>query len=347
MVKGHLFILFSLFALSLTACDSYSTSSKDSDGDGNESEGVSKGPLQKKCPFDATNIPCSSMTTRDDGTVVEFGPYGAYIEQNVGNGFEVPKNPAEDLCGLVTAMFGEDPEITADLTDLRNLDLTLYTVFRPAKMVKDEKYPIIVWGNGTCAQPGGYGTLLSYLASYGFVIFAANCRYTAGGAMFSALDYAFSANEDPDSPYYQRLDTTRVGAMGHSQGGEATIEVASDDRVKAAIIFNGGTSASKPYLAIGGDHDMNNTDPEIYRTAMDEATVSPAAFIYYHNVPVTGNMSGHLTLMLEPERVVEPTRAWWQYMLEDDATARDLFAGESCGLCGKDEAFEYGSKGIE
>ena len=79
--------------------------------------------------------------------------------------------------------------------------------------------PVITWGNGTCAQPEGYGSLLRYIASYGYFIVAANSREVGtGGPLTKGLDFAQAANKDPSSPYYGHLDMTKVGVMGHSQG---------------------------------------------------------------------------------------------------------------------------------
>jgi hypothetical protein len=64
-------------------------------------------------------------------------------------------------------------------------------------------------------------------------------------------------------------------------------------------------------------------------------------------IPGTGALSGHLTLMTEPHRVVDATTGWWLYTLKGDTTARDLFVGDSCGLCNMDASFEYGQKGLE
>jgi len=263
----------------------------------------------------------------------------------VGAGFEVPVNPLEANCASVIASFGEDPTTSARLGDLGDLDLALYTMFRPVNMAPGEKFPLITWGDGTCAQPLGYGVLLHYVASHGFFVIAANSRYTMNGAMITALDYAFAANEDPASPYYQRIDTTKVGAMGHSQGGGATIAAASDPRVKAVIIWNGGSSAVKPFFAISGDNDIGGGTAASLASAVARAS-QPGAWLFFHQVPQTGLVSGHLTLMMEPERVTEFTVAWWQYQLNGDTAARDFFVGDNCTLCNRDEEFEYGQQGL-
>jgi hypothetical protein len=295
---------------------------------------------------------CSSFTTVDVGTLVKatefkLGPYGAIMEQNVGKGFEVPENASESGCPAVASLFGEPADVTADTSDLKDVDLTLYTVYRPACPADGEKFPVITWGNGTCGQTEAYGGLLRYVASHGYIIFASNSRYTGGnGAMTKALDFAEAANKDANSVYYNRLDMEKVGAMGHSQGGGATVTAASDARIDSLIIWNASTSAVKPFLAVSGDSDVTGFTASSMAGDIGRST-QPSAWLYYHKVPQTGSVSGHLTLMIQPERVVEAATAWWDYMLKGDTKARDMFIGDACGLCGKKDDFEYGEKGLK
>jgi hypothetical protein len=273
------------------------------------------------------------------------------MERNVGQGFEVPihanDQPGATGCTTFGALFGDDPALTAELMDVSELNMALHTVYRPANMVEGEKYPIITWGNGTCAQPEGYGALLRYVASYGFVVFAAHSRYVgqsvSAGAMIKSLDFAFAAANDAASPYYQRLDTTKVGAMGHSQGSGATVTAASDPRIQAVILFNGGTSASKPFLGVGGDRDIAGT-VATYQSGVNGA--AKAAFVFFHQVQMVGTFPGHLVLMKQPDRVVEFTRAWWQLVLNGDTAARGVFVGDTCTLCNRTAEFDYGQKGL-
>jgi Chlorophyllase enzyme len=307
--------------------------------------------LKPKCQMRDTSA-CSSYLTTDVGTLVkatefQFGPYGAIMEYNVGKEFAVPKDSSEDSCALVASSFGEPADVTAETGDLKDSDLTLYTVYRPACMAEGETYPVITWGNGTCGQTESYGALLRYVASYGYVVFASNSRYTGNnGAMTKALDFAASANKDAKSVYYNRLDMTKIGAMGHSQGGVATVTAASDPRISSLIIWNAATSASKPFLAISGDNDITNFTPASMASDI-KASPQPSAWLYYHKVPLTGSVSGHLTLMIQPERVVEPARAWWDYMLKGDTKARDFFVGTGCGLCNSKADYEYGENGLK
>lgn len=290
---------------------------------------------------------CSSVATVDIGdlikaTEIPLGPYGAIMEQNVGKGFEIPEASGEASCDTIAASFGEPADVTANVADLKDVDLKLYTMYRPACMREGETYPVITWGNGTCGQTEGYGPLLRYVASYGYVVVAANSRYTGGnGAMTKALDFVETLNADESSMYYKRLNLEKIGAMGHSQGGMATITAARDERIDSLIIWNGGSDAVKPFLAVSGDYDIGNPTANGLKGSV-EGSSQPSAWLFYHKVPQTGAVSGHLTLMNQPERVVEMTVAWWDYQLKADMTARNFFVGDSCGLCNKAEDFDYG-----
>jgi hypothetical protein len=335
-------VLGCLCALGAGGCGS-----DDSGENGSGAGGTSGTPSELGSCESGETTPCGVFNTRT-GQSITLGPYGAIMDVNVGEGFEVPiaagDQPGSASCTTFGNLFGDNPELTAELMDVSALNMALYSVYRPANMVEGEKYPIITWGNGTCAQPEGYGALLRYVASHGFFVFAAHSRYVGGNsAMIKALDFAFAANDDSASPYYQRLDTSKVGAMGHSQGSGATASAASDARIQAVILFNGGTSASKPFLAVGGDRDVGGTLSQ-YQSGLNGAT--KAAFVYFHQVENVGTFPGHLVLMKQPDRVIEFTADWWQVLLNGDAAARDVFVGESCLLCERAAEFDYGQKGL-
>jgi hypothetical protein len=307
---------------------------------------------------------CSSFTT-PTGMTIQLGPYGAVADVNVGKGFEntVPSSDTgtqpSSTCQTFANLFME----TAPLTNLLltttmngvTIDFSLYTVYRPA-VWPSGPVPVLTWGNGTCAQPEGYGALLRYIASYGYVVVAANMRQVGtnntsgtGSAqpMLRALDFAAAANMDSASPYYQKLDMTKVGAMGHSQGGAATVTAASDSRVKDIIIYNAADTGPKPYLALSGDMDVTGFSAAGMQMAITAASVTvPAAYLYYHNPAGTSAdaLKGHLVLMLTPERVTGPSVAWWEMMFRNDATSKAQFTPAStCGLCTHSSDYAYGA----
>ncbi|HVW29148.1 MAG TPA: hypothetical protein VHC69_27470 [Polyangiaceae bacterium] len=297
---------------------------------------------------------CGDMTGVK-GVDVMFGPAGAQMDVNVGQGFENTDPNDNATCPGFAALFMEPSDETAQLLDVGTqpctatapntgtcLDFKLYSAYHPA-IWPSGKIPVISWANGTCAQPEGYGPLLRYVASYGFFVIAANSREVGTGKeVLHALDYAAAANMDPKSPYYGKLDLDKVGVMGHSQGGGATVTAASDSRVKAVIIFNAANSASKPFLAVSGDMDIFATSPTAMGAAVNAA--SEAAFLYYHN-PVgasADSIKGHLVLMLSPERVVEQTKNWWQAVLNNDPTAKMYM--ENLKSVAND--YDYGEHGL-
>jgi hypothetical protein len=312
---------------------------------------------------------CSSFTT-PTGTTIQLGPYGAIVEPNVGKGYEntVPSsdtNPQPSSnCQSFVNVFGEDPKLGMQLLSTTmngvTIDFALYSVYRPVVWPSGGPIPVITWGNGTCAQPEGYGALLRYVASYGYFIVAANMRQvgtanTTGTGnsqpMLRALDYAQHANMDSASPYYQKLDFTKVGAMGHSQGGAATVTAASDGRIKTVIIFNGlnaGTS-SKPYWTVSGDMDIAQSSESAFTSGVTSATV-PAAWEWYHMPAGMGGFKGHLVLMLTPGRVTKPTVAWWEWQFRSDAASKQFFLPSgSCTLCtmgGGVGAADYGANSL-
>jgi hypothetical protein len=278
---------------------------------------------------------------------MELGPYGASMDYNTGKDFAYPvaAGDADDdfTCG---ALSGGQTSMMP--TGAQAVDYSAFSVYRPGRFDGEgEKFPIIIWGNGTCAWPEAYGALLRYVASHGFVIVAANSRWVGDAvALKKGLDFAFAANDDSSSPYYQKLDTAKVGAMGHSQGSSGTANLASDPRVKAVILWNGGASASKPFFAISGDGDIGDPSPSSMRSALQAASVE-GAFLFFHMVLQMGDLPGHLTLVTEPARVVEPAVAWWKYILNGDAASKEYFIGSDCTLCNRMAEFEFGQEGLK
>jgi predicted dienelactone hydrolase len=166
---------------------------------------------------------------------VQLGPYGARMDVNVGAGFENTDPMDSPSCPGFVNLFNEDPALSQQLLDVGaqpcnasapntgdSLDFKLYSTYRPANW-PEAPVPVIAWGNGTCAQPEGYGALLRYVASYGFFVVAPNSREVgrgSGNELKHAIDFAAAANADPASPYYGHLDLSKVGVMGHSQGSQ-------------------------------------------------------------------------------------------------------------------------------
>lgn len=81
-----------------------------------------------------------------------------------------------------------------------------------------------------------------YLASHGFVVVNIDTKSTLAfppareREQLAALKDVIKRSNKPGTPYYGLIDATRLGAMGHSMGGAATLELARDTPNIKAIV---------------------------------------------------------------------------------------------------------------
>jgi pimeloyl-ACP methyl ester carboxylesterase len=311
-----------------------------------ESTSVAADALVRTCERGDTQA-CGAWVS-SSGVTLTLGAQGAAMDRNVGAGFENPINEgdSEAFCSLFIAAFGTDPGESEEWLDTGDLNLALYSVYRPGRWAAGQRYPVVVWGNGTCMQPETYGGLLRFIASQGFVVVAPNSRFVGSGSELKrAIDFAVSANANRSSPYYRRLDTSKVAVVGHSQGGQGASNVASDARVRSTAIFNaGGSNSSKPFLLVSGDRDVSGSPASTLAAFVNAAP--RAAYLFYHMIPGNTSFDGYLHLITQPERVSDASVAWLRYTLSNDARSRSWFVGRNCRLCGSPAEYEYGQHGL-
>ncbi|UVO54379.1 hypothetical protein [Sphingomonas sp. SUN039] len=150
--------------------------------------------------------------------------------------------------------------------------LPTHTIYAPRDLKAAGKLPVIVWGNGACANAGNrFQFFLTEIASHGYAIvavgpvgpdwLATNQSRTPPGSpppppappgsrkqetkapqLIDGLEWALKENARPGSRYYGRLDPSRLAVMGQSCGGLQAIWAASNDtRFKTLIVWNSGT----------------------------------------------------------------------------------------------------------
>jgi predicted alpha/beta-hydrolase family hydrolase len=235
--------------------------------------------------------------------------------------------------------------------------LLTHTVFRPKDLGvfnKTRKLPIIAWGNGACANsPWEHVNFLSEVASYGFLVVAIGPMPQEGekgsgkstsSQLLDAITWATAQNADPKSPYYQKLDVTKVAVSGMSCGGLQTLEVAADPRVSTVVVCNSGIfntpgngRSAMPNLTkenlgklhtptlymLGGEKDI------AYANGMND-------YERINHVPVfMANMDvGHGGTYSQPHggEFTKVATAWYNWQLKGDMTAGQLFKGEPAGL---------------
>ncbi|RDV11467.1 alpha/beta hydrolase [Pontibacter diazotrophicus] len=235
--------------------------------------------------------------------------------------------------------------------------LPTHTVFRPEDLSafgKKNKLPIIAWGNGACANsPWEHVNFLSEVSSYGFLVVAIGPMPQEGekgtgkstsSQLLDAIDWTVAQNKDKKSPYYNKIDVTKVAVSGMSCGGLQTLEVASDPRVSTVVVYNSGIfntpgngRSAMPNLTkenlkkihsptlymLGGEKDI------AYANGMDD-------YKRINHVPVfMANMDvGHAGTYSQPHggEFAKVATAWYQWQLKGDSAAGRLFTGEPAGL---------------
>ena len=117
--------------------------------------------------------------------------------------------------------------------------------------VKREQLPVLIFCNGGCMDTSiGYENMLTEVASHGYVVIAIGelqmmaqhekDQHTPSSMVQKALDWICQRAADPASPYYNKVDTTRMAAAGHSCGGAQVLANAADPRLKTYLILNAG-----------------------------------------------------------------------------------------------------------
>lgn len=249
--------------------------------------------------------------------------------------------------------------------------LPTHTVFRPADLKPfggKNKLPVIAWGNGACANsPWEHINFLSEVSSHGFLVIAIGPMPQEGERgrgrsettqLIDAINWATAQNNDKNSPYYNKIDITKIAVAGMSCGGLQALEAGPDPRVSTVMVCNsgiistpGGGMAGMPGLTkdhllklhtpvlylLGGEKDI------AYANGMDD-------FNRINHLPVfAANMEvGHGGTYSRPHggEFSKVATAWCLWQLKGDKEAGALFTGDPCGLS-KDPNWKTDRKNIK
>jgi predicted dienelactone hydrolase len=211
-----------------------------------------------------------------------------------------------------------------------------FSVYRPKDLAQGGLcHPLITWGNGHGTTPSTYSALLTRLASHGFVVIASDSSTVSQGSpapMLVGVTWMLEQNADPTSEFYQRIDTTHIGATGHSEGAMATASAGADSRiVTIAPICNGSNARNLhgPALLLCGGQDTTLPCSGSV-SALNSLTTQPAMAADYLTATHTSWMTfGNAALSPMELAVV----AWMRLQLMGDTSQRPTFYGASCTLC--------------
>jgi hypothetical protein len=195
-----------------------------------------------------------------------------------------------------------------------------------------------VWGNGTFTSPAAYAIVLNHWASHGFVVIAANTSNAGtSNEMRACLDYVLGENGVAGSPYEGKVDATRVGTSGHSQGGGGALMLGRDPRVTVSVPLQpftvglGHNAASQsdqhgPMLLLSGTGDTWAAPGPNQQPVFNNANVP----VFWANKEGADHLADGTNGI--PKYRAAAT-AWFRLHLMGDESARSMFYGPACTLC--------------
>jgi len=235
--------------------------------------------------------------------------------------------------------------------------LPTHTIFRPKDLSafgKQKKLPIIAWGNGACANsPWEHVNFLSEVASHGFLVIAIGPMPQEGekgggkstsSQMTDAINWAIAQNSDKNSPFYNKIDISKIAISGMSCGGLQTLEIAPDPRITTTVVCNSGIFIN-PGSGFPGMPNLKKDDllklhtPTLYILGGEKDIAYENGMDDYskiNHVPVfVANMNvGHGGTYGQPHggEFAKVATAWFKWQLKGDNEAGKFFTGNPCGL---------------
>lgn len=220
-----------------------------------------------------------------------------------------------------------------------------YTIYYPSSISSsNQKFPVIIFSNGTGIKASSYPALLEHLASWGFVVMGTEEEYSWNG--FSSemcLRLAIKLNESEkysdweSNPFYQKIDLDKIGVSGHSQGGVGVINAATDTRHANMIkaIYAASTTNKTLAAAIEWDFDATKINVPTLLVAgtgdMDSKTILPLEGMteIYNDIPDTvtkvmmrRNGVDHGDMLYYGDGYMT---AWFMWLLQNDQYAATAF----------------------
>ena len=160
-----------------------------------------------------------------------------------------------------------------------------------------------------------------------------------GTPLTAAIDWLAAQSADRTTRFYQKVETSRVAAMGMSCGGLMAYNVSADPRIATVGIWNSGLLQpdekifaglhSSVIIVTGGETDI------AYANGKRDFEMMPARVPVFYGVHPS---VGHGGTYNEDNGGAfgAAAVAWlkWQLRNETGATGKGYFVGNACGLCG-------------
>jgi hypothetical protein len=168
-----------------------------------------------------------------------------------------------------------------------------------------------------------------------------------GTLLRAALDWLIGQNQEPSSEFYNKLDTTKIGAMGYSNGSLAIyrmLDAPDPPDVSTTVHVSGGIWVSGDIAGLTRDAVLKEQGPTAYlcddtSTADGGTKENCEGDFELVTVPCFyGSLTGgavHVSIPFPPfrDRIARAATAWFKWHLMDDQSQESIFLGDECGLC--------------
>lgn len=214
-----------------------------------------------------------------------------------------------------------------------------YTIYQPAELAPDgARNPIVGWMSGGNSNPSAY-PMLPHLATHGFVIVASNTapaigeEIELGQEILAGIDWILAENDKSGSPYFEKLDATKIASMGYSMGALATTTIAGDPRLTTTVHISGGNMVTERIKMLHAPAAFlcgpSGDDIAGAGCVTDfEAATTPVFYGVF-------NGGGHLGISTAPyaARIQLVVTGWLRWQLMSDASLKPMFVGDQCTVC--------------
>ena len=219
-----------------------------------------------------------------------------------------------------------------------------YVIYYPVELETSEKqYPVIVICNGSGTPISKYPTVPKHYASWGFIVIGTEEEHAWNGfgaemsvRHLQRLNDNEQIEEGKENIFYQKIDLSNVGIVGHSQGGVGVLNAITaqphKDSYKAAVSLSPTNKELAHALEWDYDATLVNVPILLFSGAgggddwvvTGEQLESIYSDIPDHKIMACRSNTVHNEVLYAPDGYVT---AWFMWQLHGDQNAAKAFAG--------------------